>query len=153
MNIVQLVSAIGSDNIGIQALDTCVTDLRQLKACTKITLACDQSFDLNGLHKFGLLVWADRQVVADAVAALKEQNQPAKGYHVPDYPAKSWSMTVAVLGNVEAAAGKYYKLLEDDPVLAKAMADRAVLEDLIKVRMAQIAAVEDSEKANVHTKG
>lgn len=69
MNLSELVLAIGDDNIGIQNLDHCVTSLSQTKKCTKITFGSQQSFSIDGTDKLGLILWLDRQQVADALAA------------------------------------------------------------------------------------
>lgn len=71
MKLSELIAACGDDKVQFQNLDQCTSDLRMDKRGTLITFGTDQRLNLNGPEKLGLVVWLDRDRVAEIVA-LKE---------------------------------------------------------------------------------
>jgi hypothetical protein len=73
MKLSELISAVGDENVGLQNLDQSADalDWSAKKGLTKITFHTEQALILdgpgNGLPKLGLVVWLDRQAVADAM--------------------------------------------------------------------------------------
>ncbi|MBG7616504.1 hypothetical protein IWC96_14595 [Brevundimonas sp. BAL450] len=70
MKLSELISRYGDDDVQFQNLDQCATDLNYAaKTGTKITFGTEQAVDLNGTKKLGLVVWMDRDRVAEIVNA------------------------------------------------------------------------------------
>lgn len=70
----ELIAAYGDDKVQFQNLDHCAEDLSMSGGVTKITFGTEQRLDFNGydgLQKLGLVVWLDRDKVAEIVAADK----------------------------------------------------------------------------------
>jgi len=73
MKISELILAIGDDNVQFQNLDKCADTLNMNGATTRITFGTEVPLNLEGTEKLGLVLWLDRQAVADAIAASKSQ--------------------------------------------------------------------------------
>jgi len=68
MKMSELILAIGDDNVLVQLLDQCASDLNySAKSGTKITFGTDQPIDLKGTKKLGIVLWLDRDLVAKAL--------------------------------------------------------------------------------------
>lgn len=73
MKLSELIAAYGDDKVQFQNLDQCATDLNMDKRGTVITFGTDQRLNLKGSEKLGLVVWLDRDRVAE-ITALKDKN-------------------------------------------------------------------------------
>lgn len=71
MNISELILAIGDDNVQFQNLDHCAEQLNLVGTTTKITFGTEEPFSFKGTERLGLVIWLDRQAVADALASAK----------------------------------------------------------------------------------
>jgi hypothetical protein len=71
VSLVELLSAIGSDNVRFQNLDQCAETLNwTAKRGTKITFGTEETITPGeGTVKLGLVVWLDREQVAATIAA------------------------------------------------------------------------------------
>lgn len=69
-----LLNAIGDDGIGFQNLDhsTIKADW-SAKSGSKITFGTDQPLTPEGTEKLGLIIWLDREQVAEAMTRLKAE--------------------------------------------------------------------------------
>ena len=67
----ELIAAYGDDKVECQKLDDCVENFNLTKHGTKATFGTSVGFDLNGFTKLGLIVWLDRERVAEIVAQSK----------------------------------------------------------------------------------
>lgn len=69
-----LLTAIGDDGIGFQNLDhsTIKADW-SAKTGSKITFGTDQALTPEGTQKLGLVIWLDREQVAETMARLKAE--------------------------------------------------------------------------------
>ena len=66
MKLSELIAAYGDDHVQFQNLDECADNFNRRKdGITKITFGTVQSFDLNGTKQLGLVVWMDRDRVAE----------------------------------------------------------------------------------------
>lgn len=72
MKLSELIAAYGDDKVQFQNLDQCATDLTMDKRGTVITFGTDQRLNLKGSEKLGLVVWLDRDRVAE-ITALKDK--------------------------------------------------------------------------------
>jgi len=69
MKLSDLIAQYGDDRVAFQNLDQCATDLNYTaKSGTKITFGTEEPLDLKGTKKLGLVVWLDRDRVAEIVA-------------------------------------------------------------------------------------
>jgi hypothetical protein len=69
----ELIAAYGDDKVQFQNLDQCGKTLDyHHKKGTTITFGTEETIGANGLEKLGLVVWFDRERVAEIVAASKE---------------------------------------------------------------------------------
>lgn len=77
MNINELIDACGGpEKVGIQFLDNCATSLNyNIKSGTKITFGTEQPLTPKGTRDHGIVVWLDRDLVATAIAKIRE-SQP-----------------------------------------------------------------------------
>jgi hypothetical protein len=75
MNLSELISAYGDDKVLMQNLDDSAETLNFNKGITKITFGTDQPIDPTGTVKLGLVVWLDRERVAEVIAARKSEGQ------------------------------------------------------------------------------
>jgi len=77
MKMSELILAIGDDNVGVQFLDQCASDLNySAKRGTTVTFGTDQPVDLKGTKKLGIVLWLDRDLVA---AAISKASPPLDG--------------------------------------------------------------------------
>lgn len=67
----ELIAAYGDDKVQFQNLDQCAETLNMNKGVTKITFGTEQPINLDGMQRLGLVVWFDRDKVAEIVAASK----------------------------------------------------------------------------------
>jgi hypothetical protein len=65
IGIVELLSAVGNDNIQMQPLDTALTDMQAKKDYQLYTFGSAMSFDINGTQRLGLVLWLDRDRVKE----------------------------------------------------------------------------------------
>lgn len=78
MNLAELISAYGGDDVQFQALDTCADRMNMANGHTKITFGTGEPLGPDGTVKMGLIVWMDRDRVAKILAADKAAKE-AKG--------------------------------------------------------------------------
>ena len=77
MKLSDLIAAYGDDVVTFQNLDDCASDLNMGKRGTKITFGTEERLTLNGTEKLGLVVWLDRDRVAEIISA--RQGGPSHG--------------------------------------------------------------------------
>jgi hypothetical protein len=65
----ELISAYGDDKVEFQNLDQCTLSLNANTKGTKLTFGTEQSFDLKGTKKLGLVIWLDRVRVKEIIEA------------------------------------------------------------------------------------
>lgn len=71
----ELIAKIGDANIRAQPLDMCATHLSLGKGgVTKVTFGTEVPFGLNGLEKFGLVLWIDRAQIEVINSELRASN-------------------------------------------------------------------------------
>ena len=68
MKLSELIAAYGDDKVQFQNLDHSTETLNMNKGVTKITFGTEQPVGLNGTEKLGLVVWLDRERVAEILA-------------------------------------------------------------------------------------
>lgn len=72
MKMSELIARYGDDRVEFQNLDQCAINLDWgKKAGTKITFGTEQTINLKGTDKLGLVLWFDRKAVDEIVAAEK----------------------------------------------------------------------------------
>lgn len=77
MNVRELLTAVGDDNVKFQPLDQCATSLNwNAKSGTKITFRSDVKLTPKGTALLGLVVWLPRDAVQSAIAAPAQGEQP-----------------------------------------------------------------------------
>lgn len=76
MKLSELIARYGDDRVQFQNLDQCATDLNMSKKGTKITFGTEQRIGVKGTEQLGLVVWLDRNAVAEIVAASKAEKLP-----------------------------------------------------------------------------
>lgn len=74
MKLSELIAAHGDDKVQFQNLDHCADKLNMNGTTTKITFGTEQRLNLEGTEKLGLIVWLDR----DRVAEIMKQGPLAK---------------------------------------------------------------------------
>jgi hypothetical protein len=72
MKLSELIAAYGDDKVQFQNLDQCTETLNMNKGVTKITFGTEQPISLDGTQKLGLVLWFDRDRVAEIIAASKK---------------------------------------------------------------------------------
>ncbi len=77
MNLSELIAKYGDDRVQFQNLDQCTEALNMNKGATKITFGTEQPINLDGTQKLGLVVWLDRDRVAEIIAESKKQKRDA----------------------------------------------------------------------------
>ncbi len=77
MKISELILAIGDDNVQFQNLDRSADALNMSGGVTNITFGTEQPITLQGTEKLGIVIWLDRQAVADALASSKAKAKDA----------------------------------------------------------------------------
>lgn len=74
MKLSELIARYGDDRVQFQNLDQCATDLNMGKKGTKITFGTEQRVNLKGTEQLGLVVWLDREAVAEIVKQSKTES-------------------------------------------------------------------------------
>lgn len=72
MKMSELIARYGDESVQFQNLDACATSLNMAKSGTKITFGTEQRIGLNGTDKLGLVLWFDRERIAEIMADLKK---------------------------------------------------------------------------------
>lgn len=67
----ELIAAYGDDKVQFQSLDQCAETLNMNKGVTKITFGTEQPINLDGMERLGLVVWFDREKIAEIIEASK----------------------------------------------------------------------------------
>lgn len=65
MKLSELLAAYGDDKVKLQNLDHCADELNMNKGKTMITFGTEEPINLKGTEKLGLIVWLDRDRVAE----------------------------------------------------------------------------------------
>lgn len=74
MNLSEMIRRYGDDKVEFQPLDKCMDGLKSSKGgMTKVTFGTLVPFGLDGLDKFGIVVWFDRDTLAKTVADSKAE--------------------------------------------------------------------------------
>lgn len=73
MKLSELIARYGDDRVQFQNLDQCADTLNMGKKGTKITFGTEQKISLNGTVQLGLVLWLDRKVVDEILAAMKAE--------------------------------------------------------------------------------
>jgi len=71
MNLSELIGKYGDDKVEFQNLDQCFDTANMKNGFTKITFGTPQQMGPNGTEKLGLVVWLDRERVAEIIAEEK----------------------------------------------------------------------------------
>lgn len=71
MKLSDLIASYGDDKVTFQKLDDCASSLDMNTRGTKITFVTPERLNLNGTEKLGLVVWLDREKVAEIIAHNK----------------------------------------------------------------------------------
>jgi hypothetical protein len=72
MDLSDLIATYGNENVQFQNLDECAGELKKTKNGTTVKFGTPQSFNFNGLHKLGLVLWLDRDRVKEILGAAKD---------------------------------------------------------------------------------
>lgn len=72
MKLSELLAAYGDDKVQFQNLDHCIDKMNMNGSITKITFGAEQRLNLDGTEKLGLVVWLDRDRVAEIITASKK---------------------------------------------------------------------------------
>lgn len=72
MKLSELVAAYGDDKVQFQNLDHCGRDLNMGKKGTSITFMTEQRLNLKGTEQLGLILWFDRETIAEIMAESKK---------------------------------------------------------------------------------
>lgn len=76
MSFAKLIEEIGDENIKVQYIDECTSGYQMTKRQgNKLTIHTDEPFDLKGMHKFGFVVWIDREELEKAQRATQAAKQ------------------------------------------------------------------------------
>lgn len=73
MNLSELIAKYGDDKVQFQNLDQSAETLNMNKGVTKITFGTEQPIAPTGTVKLGLVVWLDRDRVAEIITAAKKE--------------------------------------------------------------------------------
>lgn len=74
-SITELLAAVGEENIKVQYIDECASGMQMTKRQgNKLTVHTDEPFGLNGMQRFGFVLWVDRDKLAGA--AQQTQGTP-----------------------------------------------------------------------------
>lgn len=71
MTLSELITEYGEDNLQLQYLDQATDSLNMKGGVTKITFGAEQPIDMNGTVKLGIVVWLDRDRVAEIIKQSK----------------------------------------------------------------------------------
>lgn len=72
MKLSELIAAYGDDKVTFQKMDDCASDIDwSAKKGTRATILTDEPVDFNGFKSLGLIVWLDRDRVAEVIGAAK----------------------------------------------------------------------------------
>lgn len=74
MNLSELIKAYGDDKVQFQALDACADTMNMANGHTKITFGTGEPLGPDGTIKMGIVVWMDRDRLAEILAAEKAAN-------------------------------------------------------------------------------
>lgn len=66
----ELIAKYGDENVKFQPLDQCVIEMNMTKKGTTAKFGTQESFDLKGFKKMGLIVWMDREKVAEILKEM-----------------------------------------------------------------------------------
>jgi hypothetical protein len=72
----ELIAKYGDDVVQFQNLDQCTKSLNMNKGHTTITFGAEQPITMDGTVMLGLVVWLDRDRVAQIVAESKKDPTP-----------------------------------------------------------------------------
>lgn len=72
MKLSELIAAYGDEKVQFQNLDECTSAMNMNRKGSKIIFGTDQRLDLKGTVQLGLIVWLDRDKVAEIVAKSKK---------------------------------------------------------------------------------
>jgi hypothetical protein len=61
IGIVELLTAIGNENIKINPLDQCMKNMQSRKDYNEFTFVSDQAFGFDGPAELGIVVWVSRE--------------------------------------------------------------------------------------------
>lgn len=71
MSLIQLLTAIGDENIKVQYIDECTSGIQATKQQgNKLTVHTDEQFTLQGMERFGFVLWIDRKKLEEAQNTL-----------------------------------------------------------------------------------
>ncbi|WP_269581993.1 hypothetical protein [Roseibium sp. Sym1] len=71
MTLSELIAAYGDDKVQFQKLDDCADSMNMNNGHTKITFGTPERIGPSGTDKMGIVVWMDRERVAEIIAADK----------------------------------------------------------------------------------
>lgn len=78
LSLSQLIGRYGDDKVQFQNLDQCIDtlDWNGKTGVTKIKFGAEQPVNAQGTEKLGLVVWLDRERVAEIIALSKAEPTP-----------------------------------------------------------------------------
>jgi len=71
MKLSELIAAYGDDKVSFQKLDDCASKMDMNKRGTTVTFVTPERLTLDGFEKLGLVVWFDRNKVAEIIERSK----------------------------------------------------------------------------------
>lgn len=71
MKLSEMLAAYGDEKVELQNLDECADSMNMNKGITKITFGTPQPITMNGMEKLGIVVWLDRERIAEIIASAK----------------------------------------------------------------------------------
>lgn len=74
MNVAELLAAYGGDKVQYQALDACAEAMNMNRGTTRITFGTEQPLGPEGTVMMGIVVWLDRDRVAEILANDRKGN-------------------------------------------------------------------------------
>ena len=76
MGLIQLLTAVGDENIKVQYIDECTSRYNYTaKSGNKLTVHTDEEFDSRGMQRFGFVLWVDREKLEEAQRAQAQKEQ------------------------------------------------------------------------------
>jgi hypothetical protein len=76
LSLSELIAKYGDDKVTFQKIDDCATYIQMTKKGSRATFVTPEPCDFRGFIKLGLVVWLDRERVAEIVAAERQAATP-----------------------------------------------------------------------------
>jgi len=77
MKLSEIIEKYGDDDVEVQILDQCVSQMRRSKkGVSTISFQSEETFDMNGLTRKGIVIWLDRKRLADVIEQGSTADEP-----------------------------------------------------------------------------